>query len=72
MELLEAASGLGRLGLYALHGSLSQQDQDAALRPDPQGRRKVILSSPIAESSLTIPGVRIVIDSGALGFAGVF
>jgi ATP-dependent helicase HrpB len=47
-----------------LHGSLSPKEQDRALRPDPAGRRKVILSTPIAETSVTIDGVRVVIDAG--------
>ncbi len=47
-----------------LHGRLSASDQDRALRPDPQGRRKVILSTPIAETSVTIDGVRVVVDAG--------
>jgi ATP-dependent helicase HrpB len=47
-----------------LHGSLAPADQDRALRPDPDSRRKVVLSTPIAETSLTIDGVRVVVDSG--------
>lgn len=46
-----------------LHGSLEARAQDAALRPDPHGRRRVVVSSAVAESSLTVPGVRIVVDS---------
>ncbi|GLZ41616.1 ATP-dependent helicase HrpB [Actinokineospora sp. NBRC 105648] len=45
-----------------LHGRLSTADQDAALTPGP--RRRVVLSTAVAESSLTVPGVRIVIDAG--------
>ena len=47
-----------------LHGSLPPRDQDLALVIDPDGRRKIILATPIAETSVTIDGVRIVIDSG--------
>lgn len=47
-----------------LYGELSGAEQDAALSPDPRGRRRIILSTNIAETSLTIPGVRVVIDSG--------
>jgi len=47
-----------------LYGDLSQQSQDAAIAPAPPGSRKVVLSTPIAETSLTIEGVRVVIDSG--------
>ena len=47
-----------------LHGSLDASGQDRAIRPDPQGRRKIVLATSIAETSLTIEGVRIVIDAG--------
>lgn len=47
-----------------LYGDLSREAQDAAIRPAPAGRRKVVLATSIAETSLTIEGVRIVIDSG--------
>ena len=47
-----------------LHGQLSDQDQKLALFPAAGGQRKVILSTNIAESSVTIDGVRVVIDSG--------
>jgi ATP-dependent helicase HrpB len=50
-----------------LHGSLSSEEQDAALRPN--SRRKVILATNIAETSLTIDGVTTVIDSGTARFA---
>ena len=45
-----------------LHGKLSPQDQDLAIRPNEQ--RKVVLSTNVAESSLTIPGVTAVVDTG--------
>lgn len=47
-----------------LYGQLPQKEQDAAVQPDPEGRRKWILATSIAETSLTIDGVRIVVDSG--------
>lgn len=47
-----------------LHGALPPEQQDAALQPHPQGRRKVVLATNVAETSVTIPGVRTVIDSG--------
>ena len=50
--------------LYTLHGELPAAEQDAALRPAPAGRRKVVLASGIAESSLTIEGVGVVVDAG--------
>ncbi|SFQ19835.1 ATP-dependent helicase HrpB [Hymenobacter arizonensis] len=50
--------------LHLLHGELPLETQDAALRPSRAGRRKVILATSIAETSLTIEGVRVVIDGG--------
>lgn len=50
--------------LHRLHGSLDPAAQRAAIRPSREGRRKVILATSIAETSLTIDGVRIVVDSG--------
>jgi ATP-dependent helicase HrpB len=50
--------------LHLLHGELPLEAQDAALRPALAGRRKVILATSIAETSLTIEGVRVVIDGG--------
>jgi ATP-dependent helicase HrpB len=47
-----------------LYGAMSPADQDAAIAPSPEGRRKIVLATSIAETSLTIEGVRVVIDSG--------
>src|SRR5207253_10637987 len=47
-----------------LYGALDTQTQDRAIAPAPAGRRKVVLATSIAETSLTIEGVRIVVDSG--------
>ncbi|WP_414693121.1 ATP-dependent helicase HrpB, partial [Pelagibacterium sp.] len=47
-----------------LYGQLTAAEQDRALQPSPPGRRKVVLATSIAQTSLTIEGVRIVIDSG--------
>ncbi|MCP3869481.1 MAG: ATP-dependent helicase HrpB, partial [Gammaproteobacteria bacterium] len=47
-----------------LFGNLSQRDQDRAILPDPRGRRRVILATSIAETSLTIEGIGCVVDSG--------
>ncbi|MGE5152024.1 MAG: ATP-dependent helicase HrpB, partial [Rhodospirillaceae bacterium] len=49
-----------------LYGDLSPADQDRAISPSPVGRRKVVLATSIAETSLTIEGVRIVIDGGLM------
>jgi ATP-dependent helicase HrpB len=48
-----------------LYGALDPAEQDAAISPAPAGIRKVVLATSIAETSLTIEGVRVVIDSGA-------
>lgn len=47
-----------------LHGGLDGRAQDAAIRAAPAGRRKLVLATSIAETSITIDGVRVVIDSG--------
>ena len=47
-----------------LYGELDPAAQDAALEPDRGGSRRIVLATNIAETSLTIPGIRIVIDSG--------
>lgn len=52
------------LQVHRLHGQIDPALQRAALVPDREGRRKLILATSIAETSLTINGVRIVIDSG--------
>jgi ATP-dependent helicase HrpB len=50
--------------IVALYGALDAREQDRAISPSPPGRRKVVLATSIAETSLTIEGVRVVIDSG--------
>lgn len=49
-----------------LHGDLPQDMQDVAIRPTASGRRKVVLATSIAETSLTIDGIRVVIDAGRI------
>lgn len=61
-ELLEGQ--LGPTHIYPLYGQLSFDRQRAAIAPSPAGERKVVLATPIAETSITIEGVRIVVDSG--------
>ena len=69
-EIRRVASMLGRdtlppsIDVVPLFGALSGAEQDRALAPAPAGRRKVVLATSIAETSLTIDGVRIVVDSG--------
>ena len=50
--------------VHPLYGDLSSRDQDAAVLPARAGLRKVVLATSIAETSLTIEGVRVVVDSG--------
>lgn len=57
-------NSLGETNIYPLYGQLSPQEQRQAIQPSTPGQRKVVLSTSIAETSLTIEGVRIVIDSG--------
>ena len=54
------------IDIAPLYGDLSPADQDRAIAPSPSGRRKVVLATSIAETSLTIEGVRVVIDSGLM------
>lgn len=49
-----------------LYGSLTYQEQDAAIMPSREGFRKIVLATSIAETSLTVEGVRVVIDSGMM------
>ena len=62
--------GVDRLGgvVMPLYGALPKEEQDAVLRPLPagNGKRKVVLATSIAETSLTIEGVTTVIDSGLM------
>lgn len=61
----DALDGLGPdIVVAPLFGALSPAEQDAAVSPAPPGKRKVVLATDLAESALTIEGVRIVIDSG--------
>lgn len=61
-ELLEQARI--EVEIHPLFGDLPYHEQRLALLPSASGRRKVVLATPIAETSLTIEGVRIVVDSG--------
>ena len=61
-ELLGTA--LAPTQVYPLYGMLSAADQRRAIAPSAAGERKVVLATPIAETSITIEGVRVVVDSG--------
>ncbi len=63
----ERLAGVGAdVDVAPLFGDLSPSEQDRAIAPAPSGRRKVVLATSIAETSLTIEGVRIVIDGGQM------
>jgi ATP-dependent helicase HrpB len=64
LRLLEGSALPPASDLHALYGDLAAAAQDAALAPAAPGRRKVVLATSIAETSLTIEGVRVVIDAG--------
>jgi ATP-dependent helicase HrpB len=67
-EIRRVAGMLGDLPrdvlVAPLHGSLPVSEQDVALRPAPPGQRKIVLATNIAETSLTIEGISVVVDSG--------
>ncbi|MBM3553345.1 MAG: ATP-dependent helicase HrpB [Alphaproteobacteria bacterium] len=69
-EIMRVASRLaesslpGEIDVAPLYGALDRGEQDRAIAPARPGRRKIVLATSIAETSLTIDGVRIVIDSG--------
>jgi ATP-dependent helicase HrpB len=63
-NLLTEARLAPTISILPLYGDLPGPQQDQALQPSPPGRRKIVLSTSIAESSLTIEGVRVVVDSG--------
>ena len=60
--LLKERVADGNVDIVTLFGALDAREQDRAISPAPAGRRKVVLATSIAETSLTIEGVRVVID----------
>jgi ATP-dependent helicase HrpB len=63
--LSDAGNELGKdIYIRPLYGDLDRDAQDLAIRPAPAGQRKVVLATNIAETSLTIEGIRVVIDGG--------
>ena len=70
MEKVGAIAARRGYEVLPLHGSLTKEEQDRAVRFDPAGPPRVICATNIAETSLTLPGVRLVIDSGLVRQAG--
>jgi len=64
VEKLLKESRLKNISISPLYGNLSKEEQDRAIKAPPKGIRKVVLSTNIAQTSLTIEGIKIVIDSG--------
>ncbi len=63
-HLLESAAKARPVDVFPLYGDLPWEAQERAIRPTEGGRRRVVLATPIAETSLTIEGVGVVVDSG--------
>ncbi len=63
---LEARVRLPDVDIAPLYGAMDQRAQDRAVQPAAPGRRKIVLATSIAETSLTIEGVRVVVDSGLM------
>ena len=65
-NLLKDLSLPSEVSIAPLYGDLSKEDQERAITPVENGQRKIVLATSIAETSLTIEGIRIVIDSGLM------
>ncbi|HEY1865147.1 MAG TPA: ATP-dependent helicase HrpB [Roseiarcus sp.] len=65
-EILQERVKLPDVDIAPLYGALDSRTQDLAIAPAPAGRRKIVLATSIAETSLTIEGVRVVVDSGLM------
>jgi ATP-dependent helicase HrpB len=69
-EIRRTGRELAKLGVppgievRELHGSLSPAEQDEVIRSQPNAARRVVLSTSLAETSITVPGVRVVVDAG--------
>lgn len=64
LERLLTGEAFAAINVITLYGEMPIERQSAALLPDAAGKRRIILATNIAESSLTLPGVRVVLDSG--------
>jgi len=63
-KALASISDTDAISIITLYGEMPIEKQSEALAPDKNGRRRIVLATNIAESSVTLPGVRVVIDSG--------
>jgi ATP-dependent helicase HrpB len=64
LAALDASVANAGVEVLALHGELPVEQQSRVLQPAADGRRRVVLATNVAESSVTLPGVRVVVDSG--------
>ena len=64
LQPVARGGGADAVEVLALHGDLPVEQQSRVLQPAPDGTRRVVLATNVAESSVTLPGVRVVIDSG--------
>ncbi len=64
VRALDPAPRETNISIFALHGDLSVDAQSAVLAPHPPAERRIVLATNVAESSVTLPGVRVVIDAG--------
>ncbi|MBB3059942.1 ATP-dependent helicase HrpB [Microbulbifer rhizosphaerae] len=65
-RLREQLADRKEITIAPLYGDLSKQQQDTAIAPSPSGRRKIVLATNVAETSLTIEGIHMVVDSGLM------
>ena len=66
------ADKLSPTAVFPLYGNLSPEQQRRAVAPSGKGERKIVLATPVAETSITIEGVRIVVDSGYVAGNSVY
>ncbi|AQQ67785.1 ATP-dependent helicase HrpB [Microbulbifer agarilyticus] len=65
-SLRESLGNQPQILIAPLYGDLKKEQQDAAIAPCPDGKRKVVLATNVAETSLTIEGIRVVVDAGLM------
>ncbi|GAB2519782.1 ATP-dependent helicase HrpB [Microbulbifer agarilyticus] len=65
-SLRESLGNQPDLVIAPLYGDLKKEQQDAAIAPCPDGKRKIVLATNVAETSLTIEGIRVVVDAGLM------
>lgn len=64
LDQARVQSATEHVDVLPLHGRLEPAEQDRALAPSLPGRRRIVVATSVAESSLTVPGVRVVVDAG--------